>query len=69
MYGRTAYWHVGGKLTPAQEAKLPQKRRRVRQLLRQAGANPDPRDYKGRTYEQAQKLKIDYESEASDTTP
>lgn len=62
-YGRSAYWHTGGKLTPAQEAALPSNQRRIRQLLRQAGAKPDPRDYKGRTPAEVAKAKINYHEE------
>ncbi len=63
-YGRTAYWYAGGKLTPQEEAKLTPEMRRMRQALRAAKVNPDPKDYRGRSYAQVLKLKINHEREA-----
>jgi len=63
-YGRTAYWYAGGKLTPQEEAKLNPDMRRMRQALLAKGVNPDPKDYRGRSYAQVLKLKINHESEA-----
>ena len=62
-YGRTAFWHAGGKLSPDEEQRLNPQRRKIRELLLKAGVNPDPRDYKGRTYAAARELDIDYEEE------
>jgi ankyrin repeat protein len=63
-YGRTAFWHAGGKATAGEEQRFSSKILKIRELLLKAGAKPDPRDYKGRTRALAEKLDIDYEDEA-----
>lgn len=48
--GRTAYWHLHGKLPSDLEQRLEEPHREARRLLLQAGADPNPRNFEKHTW-------------------